>query len=154
MILSIWAQSSNLLWLRFQCYGGPTLAQKYVNSSWLFLQHWSWQTSKSRTFCLCSSRLFEADDSLCVTSSCFPPFPPGPPPTWEDWQGQGGLWNSSCCWWLLFSFVGIPLGSCLDLFLFSVFTGQLAPNLGFLFFLQHFSSRIYLPAYVLVSLAE
>lgn len=84
------AKSSNFLWLRFQCYGGPILTQKYVNSSWLFLQHWCWQTSKSRTFCLCSSWLFEVDDSLCVTSSCFPPFPPRGPPTWEDRQGREG----------------------------------------------------------------
>lgn len=60
MILSIWAPSSNLLWLRFHWYDGPTLAKKYVNSSWLFLQHCSWRTSKLRTFCFSSSRLFEA----------------------------------------------------------------------------------------------
>lgn len=48
------------------------------------------------------------DDSLCVTSSCFPPSSShGPPLTWEDWQGQGGLWNSSLCWQLLFSSVNI-----------------------------------------------
>lgn len=48
------------------------------------------------------------DDSLCVTSSCFPPFSShGPRLTWKDWQGQGGLWNSSLCRQLLFSSVSI-----------------------------------------------
>lgn len=81
------AQSLNFQWLRFQCYGGPIFAQKFVNSSWLFLQHRSWQASKSKTFCLCSSRLFEARWLTLCNILLFSSH--GLPPTWEDWQGMG-----------------------------------------------------------------
>lgn len=105
------AQSSNFPWLRFQCYGGPILAQKYVNSSWLFLQHWCWQTSKSGTFCRCSSWLFEVGDSLCVTSSCFPPSPPRGPATWEDRRSREGYGTPATVdhfFSVLLTFIGKP----------------------------------------------
>lgn len=88
IILNIWAQSSNFLWLRLQCYGGPILAQEYVNSSRLFLQHWSWQASKSRTFCFYSSQLFEARWLTLCNILLFSSFSSqGPPPIW-DWWGR------------------------------------------------------------------